>query len=310
MITKENANEYFTGNRKYFSEAKSRIDKLWDLEQKIHKENCEQGLSSVQREKLLEIHQKVSGARKVLEGENNIRGLLDQNLLNKDLKAANETLKSLNKYRQETYPAYYHDNAKVADVCIKCLNDDFNKGFKSRKECIIENLKTSNFIVEDNPKADGAEPLIELSAFSEVKKHSSNIDKVAQETGVDARLIRSIMYMETTHGYYDAVPALFDKNKSILPMNINTDYWGDAFGTRADLKQSYNNIKAGAVMLSRIQSNMPSGSSIDKIATLYNNINAKKVSDYGARVKKIYEAQPWIESSQPNPVYGPASISP
>ncbi len=34
-------------------------------------------------------------------------------------------------------------------------------------------------------------------------------------------------YMETTHGYYDAIPALFNKNKSILPMNVRSNYWKD-----------------------------------------------------------------------------------
>jgi hypothetical protein len=36
-----------------------------------------------------------------------------------------------------------------------------------------------------------------------------------------------------------------DKNKSILPMNINTDYWGGTFGDRATLKKPDENIKAG-----------------------------------------------------------------
>lgn len=305
MITKKNYEEYLAGNKKHFAEADLRIQQLSKLEERIHKEN-KPSLSNAEREKLLKIHQKISGARKVLEGENSIRGLLDQNLLNNDLGAANKTLKKLNIYRQETYPTYYQKNSNVADVCIQCFSDEW---FKSRKDCIIENIKTGNFIVEDNPDADDTKPLIEISGFSAVKEQSSNIDKAAQETGVDARLIRAIMYMETTHGYYDFFPALINQNKSILPMNINTDYWGDTFGSRSDLKEAYNNIKAGATILSRIKSNLATPDAIDKVATLYNNINAKKTSDYGARVKQIYDTQPWLEPSESEELSGMGSTS-
>jgi len=76
-------------------------------------------------------------------------------------------------------------------------------------------------------------------------------------------------------------------------MNINVEYWGDTFGTREDMKDPVKNIRAGVEMLARIQSNIPGGS-IEKIATLYNNINAISVSNYGMRVKRFYLEQPWL----------------
>ena len=108
------------------------------------------------------------------------------------------------------------------------------------------------------------------------------------------------MYIETTHGYYDAPLSIFGANKSILPMNVNIAYWGDTFGTRKDLEKPYENIKAGGQILQRIISNLPRDASISQIATLYNNINAKTVSNYGARVQKIYEEKPWIEKAVPS----------
>ena len=74
----------------------------------------------------------------------------------------------------------------------------------SRKECVAQRIKSCKFVVLENAKANGAEPLYEIAAFSDVSKYSTQIDRVARETGVEARLIRAIMYMETTHGYYDA----------------------------------------------------------------------------------------------------------
>lgn len=163
----------------------------------------------------------------------------------------------------------------------------------SRKECIAKDQTGCRFVVKENARASGAEPIYELSAFSEVSRHSATIDRVSKETGVEARLIRAIMYVETTHGYYDAPLSWFDKNKSILPMNINVDYWGSSFGSRKDLQDPYNNITAGAKMLSRIQANLPRDAPVSHVATLYNNINATQVSDYGLRVSKVYDSEPW-----------------
>jgi hypothetical protein len=53
------------------------------------------------------------------------------------------------------------------------------------------------------------------------------------------------MYMETTHGYYDVPLLIFGQNKSILPMNINVDYWGDAFGTHEELEMPVKNLSTG-----------------------------------------------------------------
>lgn len=166
----------------------------------------------------------------------------------------------------------------------------------TRKQCIIQNQTTCKFVVKANPKASSAEPIYEFSSFSEVNRHSSLIDQASKDLKVDAKLIRAIMYMETTHGYYDAPLSLFGKNKSILPMNVNVDYWGNTFGSREDLEKPAANITAGATILRRIIDNLPPGASIAEIATLYNNINAGTINDYGARVAEIYKKQPWVKA--------------
>jgi hypothetical protein len=58
------------------------------------------------------------------------------------------------------------------------------------------------------------------------------------------------------------------------------------------MKDPEKNIRAGVEMIDRIKANLP-GASIEAIATLYNNINARSVSNYGMRVKQIYAEQPW-----------------
>ncbi len=168
----------------------------------------------------------------------------------------------------------------------------------ARKECLVQNIKTCKFVVLENPNADGSEPIYEIAAFSAVSRNSALIDRVARELMLDGRLIRAIMYMETTHGYYDAPLAILGMNKSVLPMNVNVEYWGSTFGNRQAMNVPYKNIRAGAEILKRITANVPQGTSVHHIATLYNNINAERVSDYGARVEKIYLAQPWLRKAE------------
>lgn len=162
-----------------------------------------------------------------------------------------------------------------------------------REECIINEKEKCSFRISENKNADGTKPFYEWGFMSEVEEHAEIIDKVAEDTDVDADLLRAIMYVETTHGWYDKPLSWFGRNKSILPMNINVDYWGDEFGTREELKEPYNNIKAGAEMIQKIQEALPEDASVAQIATLYNDLNATTVNDYGARVEAVYKSGAW-----------------
>jgi soluble lytic murein transglycosylase-like protein len=164
----------------------------------------------------------------------------------------------------------------------------------SRKQCVW-NGGGCSFSVANNPNANGNAPWYEIGAFSQVDQYSRIIDRIALQTGVDGDLIRAIMYMETTHGYYDSPLAMIGANQSILPMNINIFAWagyGD-WGSREQMSNPVYNILAGAEILAGIQANMAPGASIAQIATLYNNLNASMVSNYGARVQSIYNSKPW-----------------
>ena len=177
------------------------------------------------------------------------------------------------------------------------MGTDAHKGqpkqTRSRKWYIMNPGAKCFFHLSANSKASGAEPIYELAAFSEVSRHAALIGKAANKTGVDSRLISAIMYVETTHGYYDAPLAWLSMNKSLLPMNINVEYWGNTFGDRVTLNRAEANILAGATMLTRIKACLPSDAPVSHIATLYNNINAAQVSDYGMRVEAVYKSEPW-----------------
>jgi hypothetical protein len=170
-------------------------------------------------------------------------------------------------------------------------------GFRSRRDCILNNGGCL-FHVAENGQANGKRPDYEATKLSTVAGYAEQLDEAARIYNVDPRLLRSIMHMEETHGYYDEPFRWFDRNSSIRPMNINTKYWGDTFGTRHELRYAEVNIRAGANLLSRIVANMPKDASVAQIATVYNDLHANKVNDYGARVSAIYDEQPWMNGEQ------------
>ncbi len=112
----------------------------------------------------------------------------------------------------------------------------------SRKEIIASGRGRTKIQIRDNPRADGSAPIYEVHDFHQVARNDAFIRNSANRHGVDADLVRAIVYVETTHGYYDAVASPFDANKSILPMNINTAYWGSTWGGRESLKNPAANM--------------------------------------------------------------------
>lgn len=185
----------------------------------------------------------------------------------------------------------------TSDASATPMTPGAEKG-KSRKEMIL-GILPGNVKIAPNPDAKADAPSYEATTLGvgAVAAYEDDIAYAARIKGMDADLIKAIMFMEMSHGWYDpsglGVPySLLPTSKSILPMNLNADYWGEAFGSKAELSMSRINVVSGAEMLRRIEKLAP-GAGIAEIATLYNNINATKVSDYGARVAQIYKDKPW-----------------
>ena len=162
---------------------------------------------------------------------------------------------------------------------------------QERKKIII-NDRTVGFPIMSNPDAKGSKPWYEIHKFSQVKKYENIIKEKAKKADVDPDLVKAIMYAETTHGYYDAIPSAVRMNKSVQPMNVNVEYWKDLGFSRGDLRDPETNIQVGIALLKRIKKQVLDGD-IKKIATLYNNLGTTKVSDYGARVASIYKERSW-----------------
>lgn len=157
----------------------------------------------------------------------------------------------------------------------------------SRKESVIYDIPY-RFTLDDDLTADGQATAGESGLLAALTNRFSDwpelIPASAEKFGVPKSLILAVAVMETTHGWYDEPLEWVGANKSIRPMNINVAYWPELF-SEADMYDPAKNFDAGAFMLKRIIERLdPEDRTVRKIATLYNNINAGSVTDYGARV--------------------------
>ena len=81
-------------------------------------------------------------------------------------------------------------------------------------------------------------------------------------------------------------------NKTIRPMNVHAEYWKDLGYSRQDLENPRKNIQAGIKLLKKIKKRMPN-ESVEKISSVYSSLDARYVTEYGARIKKLIEEKPW-----------------
>jgi len=118
------------------------------------------------------------------------------------------------------------------------------------------------------------------------------IKREAARAGVDPNLVRAIMYVENAQGQYGKPLEGIGIAKSILPMNIRYDVWGDLGFSRSDFFDATLNIRAGATLLRRIQDRLDDPT-VSKVATLYNSLPKDSVTEFGARVAEVYRTRAW-----------------
>lgn len=212
---------------------------------------------------------------------------------------------------QDEHYENWDDDEVALEFIRKNSHEKFANSVAERKDAILNDRKLVYFPVSKNPQASDGMPLNEFHSLNQVKKYESFIVSSSEKYNVDPDLIRAIIYMETTHGYYD-IPVsnllrmlnLDTENiantvhKSILPMNINTAFWANYFGTREQLLEPRHNIDAGVRHLAQL-SHFLKSDDVEKIASLYNNLATRRTNDYGKRVAKFYREKPWLSEYEP-----------
>jgi hypothetical protein len=160
----------------------------------------------------------------------------------------------------------------------------------------ILRFRPALFVLEDKAELDATAPFYELPVLSGVSEHDRLIASFARTRGLDINLVRAIVFLETTHGWYDRVTGVVVPPRTIQPMNINVDYWEKRW-ERHKLEEPTYNIQAGTWILAEIQRRLLQPD-VAKVATLYNNLRAEKVSVYGRRVEYLYKNRPWLKKTR------------
>lgn len=212
---------------------------------------------------------------------------------------------------QDETDEHWDDDEIALEFIRKDSREKFANSASERKDAVLNDRRLVYFPIMKNPQASDEMPLNEFHVLNQVKKYESFIVGASEKYNVDPDLIRAIVYMETTHGYYDIpISNLLQMlnldtgnvanafHKSILPMNINTAFWGDYFGTREQLLNPQYNIDAGTRHLAQLSRFLKSND-VEKIASLYNNLATHRTNDYGKRVAKFYREKPWLFEYEP-----------
>ena len=142
--------------------------------------------------------------------------------------------------------------------------------------------------VQANPK-----PLHYIKYAELVTTYADRIEEAAARHGVDPDLVRAVIWMESTHGWYDKATGLFIEPKSVQPMNVWPEYWTGLGINRTGVQDPAINIDAGAKILARISHRLLFNTPAN-IATLYNNLAADKVTEYGQTVNYYLNTKPWL----------------
>jgi uncharacterized Zn-binding protein involved in type VI secretion len=190
-------------------------------------------------------------------------------------------------------PVPYTDNPKFRHNVTLSGTDQYLSITVTRKESIEHNIMMT-FLVEDGTVTDPGKPLVELQAHADNAMTQSHIYRYATEFGLDVNWVNAICYMETTHGWYDAIKP---KPDSIQPMNINIVYWKKLFAakglTRAELQKRNINVREGCFLLHRLFVRVEPKTLL-AVASLYNSHAAEYLLEYGYHVKRIYDQKLWI----------------
>jgi hypothetical protein len=164
---------------------------------------------------------------------------------------------------------------------------------EDRHQSIIADTP-SHFDIAENANANGSKPshASHMIGRDAVAKYSQLIEEEARTQGVDANLMKAIMYVENAQGWYGIPLEAIGIAGSLFPMNIKSDVWKGLGLTEEDFKNPRMNIRAGITLLKRIIARVENPTAA-KVASLYNNLRTEHVTDYGARVAEVYGNHPW-----------------
>ena len=165
-----------------------------------------------------------------------------------------------------------------------------------RIRSIIEDAP-ARFEIIENPDADqdfGAWRSLHRLGWRAVRDYQAIIEREAEAQGVDANLVKAIMYVENAQSLdSQADEGLgLGLSESLLPMNIRPDPWAAIEDPPADLSNPETNIRIAVTLIRRIGNRIEDPTPA-KVASIWNFAGRELVNDFGARVQDVYDRRLW-----------------
>ncbi len=165
-----------------------------------------------------------------------------------------------------------------------------------RIRSIIENAP-ARFDIIENPDADrdfGAWRSLHRLGWRAVRDYQTIIEREAEAQGVDADLVKAIMYVENAQSLDSQVDEGLDlgQSESLLPMNIRPDPWAAIEDPPADLGNPETNIRIAVTLIRRIGHRIEDPTPA-KVASIWIFTGRELVNDFGARVQDAYDRRLW-----------------
>lgn len=131
------------------------------------------------------------------------------------------------------------------------------------------------------------------SGLSAVRQYADIIEREATAQGVDAELIKAIVYMENAHDpTVQRLSDFFRLSTSVLPMNIQPETWSGLSDEPIDFHDPEMNIRTGVTLIRRIIDRIDDPTPA-KVASIWNFTGREIVSDFGARTQAVYDNPVW-----------------
>ena len=174
-----------------------------------------------------------------------------------------------------------------------------------RQKILLSN-EPAKFEIKDNPDLQKNPSVIEKlkqtfiknEGFGSkvVKEHEKDIDELSKKHGVDADLVKSVMWVENARGHYGGLNNLADYvgvSDSQAPMNINGKIWGELIDKPGEkLNNGKDNIEAGVILLKRIGDRIENPTP-EKIGSIWNYAGRENVNEIGKEIGQAYKSKPW-----------------
>jgi len=123
-----------------------------------------------------------------------------------------------------------------------------------------------------------------------VSQYSALIDQHALTYHIDPDWIKAIIIVE-------AIRANAEAENRIPPTGLDSTKWAGLDGIRSDQFSDVDtNVRLCALLLQRIRDRMPENKRVfNLVASLYDDIGATTVSQYGFKAEKVLKEKGWLK---------------